>query len=76
HLDTDNIVDITRAGFAFFEKTFGTPYPFAKYDQLFVPEFNAGAMENAGCVTFVETYVFRSKVPDATVERRAVTILH
>ena len=45
---------------------FGMPYPFTKYDQLFVPEFNAGAMENAGCVTFHEDYfVFRSKVTDA-----------
>ncbi|WP_298460596.1 aminopeptidase N [uncultured Cellulomonas sp.] len=76
HLDTDAILDITRAGFAFFEERFDRPYPFAKYDQLFVPEFNAGAMENAGAVTFRESYVFRSKVPEATVERRAVTILH
>jgi len=76
HLDTDAILDVTRAGFAFYEERFGVPYPFAKYDQLFVPEFNAGAMENAGAVTFLESYVFRSKVPDATVERRAVTILH
>ncbi|MET0789765.1 MAG: aminopeptidase N [Cellulomonas sp.] len=76
HLDTDNIVDITRAGFEFYEEAFGVPYPFAKYDQLFVPEFNAGAMENAGAVTFLESYVFRSKVPEATIERRAVTILH
>jgi aminopeptidase N len=76
HLDTDNILDITRAGFAFYEEQFDFPYPFAKYDQLFVPEFNAGAMENAGAVTFLESYVFRSKVPEATVERRAVTILH
>jgi aminopeptidase N len=76
HLDTDNILDITRAGFAFYEEKFAQPYPFAKYDQLFVPEFNAGAMENAGAVTFLESYVFRSKVPEATVERRAVTILH
>lgn len=76
HLDTDNILAVTRAGFEFFESTFGVPYPFAKYDQLFVPEFNAGAMENAGAVTFLESYVFRSKVPEATIERRAVTILH
>jgi len=76
HLDTDAIVEVTTAGFAFYERTFGRPYPFAKYDQLFVPEFNAGAMENAGAVTLLESYVFRSKVPDATVERRAVTILH
>ncbi|WP_129338493.1 aminopeptidase N [Cellulomonas endophytica] len=76
HLDTDEILDVTRAGFAFYEERFDHPYPFAKYDQLFVPEFNAGAMENAGAVTFLESYVFRSKVPDATVERRATTILH
>src|SRR5665647_1100714 len=76
HLDADNIVDITRAGFTFYEDLFGAAYPFAKYDQIFVPEFNAGAMENAGAVTFVESYVFRSKVAEATVERRAATILH
>ncbi|TDE97314.1 aminopeptidase N [Occultella glacieicola] len=76
YLDAENIMDVTRAGFEFYENAFGVPYPFEKYDQLFVPEFNAGAMENAGAVTFVETYVFRSKVPEATVERRAVTILH
>lgn len=75
-VDADNIFTITRQGFEFFEKQFGTPYPFEKYDQLFVPEFNAGAMENAGAVTFLESYVFRSKVPDALVERRAITILH
>ena len=51
-------------------------YPFAKYDQLFVPEFNAGAMENAGCVTILEDYVFRSRVTDAAYEQRANTILH
>ncbi|WGW14067.1 aminopeptidase N [Saxibacter everestensis] len=76
YLDADNIFRITRQGFEFYEKNFGLPYPFEKYDQLFVPEFNAGAMENAGAVTFLEQYVFRSKVPDATVERRTVTILH
>ncbi|NMR19646.1 aminopeptidase N [Cellulomonas fimi] len=76
HLDTDNILEVTRAGFEFYENAFGRPYPFGKYDQVFVPEFNAGAMENAGAVTFRESYVFRSKVPDATIERRAVTILH
>ncbi|MFC7402578.1 aminopeptidase N [Citricoccus sp. GCM10030269] len=76
HLDADNILDLTRRGFEFYEAQFGTPYPFAKYDQLFVPEFNAGAMENAGAVTFLENYVFRSTVPEATIERRAITILH
>jgi aminopeptidase N len=76
YVDHDYIFDITRKGFAYFEEKFGYPYPFAKYDQLFVPEFNAGAMENAGAVTFTETYVFRSKVTDAIRERRVVTILH
>jgi aminopeptidase N len=76
HLDADAVLDVTRSGFAFFEEAFDRPYPFAKYDQLFVPEFNAGAMENAGAVTFRDSYVFRSKVPEATIERRAVTILH
>jgi aminopeptidase N len=76
YLDSDYVFDKTRQGFAYFEEKFGVPYPFAKYDQLFVPEFNAGAMENAGAVTFTETYVFRSKVTDAVKERRVVTILH
>ena len=76
HLDADYIFDITRKGFAYYEEKFDYAYPFEKYDQLFVPEFNAGAMENAGAVTFTETYVFRSKVTDAIKERRVVTILH
>ncbi|KQV24682.1 aminopeptidase N [Yonghaparkia sp. Root332] len=76
YLDADYIFDITRKGFTYFESKFGVAYPFEKYDQLFVPEFNAGAMENAGAVTFTETYVFRSKVTDAIKERRVVTILH
>ena len=75
-LDADYIFDKTRQGFTYFEDKFDYAYPFAKYDQLFVPEFNAGAMENAGAVTFTETYVFRSKVTDAVKERRVVTILH
>ncbi|GAA1645592.1 aminopeptidase N [Nonomuraea maheshkhaliensis] len=76
HLDADNILEVTRQGFDFFHRVFSVRYPFGKYDQLFVPEFNAGAMENAGCVTFLEDYVFRSRVTDAVVERRAETILH
>jgi aminopeptidase N len=75
-LDADYIFEKTRQGFAYYEKHFNYAYPFAKYDQLFVPEFNAGAMENAGAITFTETYVFRSKVTDAIKERRVVTILH
>ena len=76
YLDADNIFELTRQGFEFFEAQFGCPYPFEKYDQLFVPEFNAGAMENAGAVTILEGYVFRGKVTDAQVERRAITVLH
>jgi aminopeptidase N len=76
HLDADNIFDCTKKGFAFFEKEFDQPYPFEKYDQVFTPEYNMGAMENAGAVTFTEVYVFRSKVSEAKVERRALTILH
>ncbi|MGH8866973.1 MAG: M1 family metallopeptidase, partial [Actinomycetes bacterium] len=76
HLDADEILDVTKKGFDFYERLFDYPYPFGKYDQLFVPEFNAGAMENAGCVTFLEDYVFRSKVTDASYERRAETLLH
>jgi len=76
YLDADYIFDKTRQGFAYFEEKFDYAYPFEKYDQLFVPEFNAGAMENAGAVTFTETYVFRSKVTDAVKERRVITILH
>jgi aminopeptidase N len=76
YLDADALFEITRQGFDWYHENFGTRYAFGKYDQLFVPEFNAGAMENAGCVTFHEDYVFRSKVTDARYERRAETILH
>ena len=76
HLDAEHIFDVTRQGFDWFQEKFDYAYPFAKYDQLFVPEFNAGAMENAGAVTIRDQYVFRSKVTDAAYERRAETILH
>ncbi|RZU37435.1 aminopeptidase N [Streptomyces sp. BK022] len=75
-LDSDAIFDVTRQGFDWFQEKFDYAYPFAKYDQLFVPEFNAGAMENAGAVTIRDQYVFRSKVTDAAYEVRAETILH
>ncbi len=76
YLDPDEILEVTRQGFGFFHETFGIKYPFGKYDQLFVPEFNVGAMENVGCVTFLEEYVFRSRVTDSYREARAETILH
>ncbi|MCF6526395.1 aminopeptidase N [Streptomyces sp. JJ36] len=76
HLDAEAIFEVTRQGFDWFQEKFDYPYPFEKYDQLFVPEFNAGAMENAGAVTIRDQYVFRSKVTDAAYETRAETILH
>jgi len=76
HMDAERLFTQTKQGFGFYHKHFGLPYAFGKYDQLFVPEFNAGAMENAGAVTFLEDYVFRSKVTRASYERRAETVLH
>ncbi|MGW4542962.1 aminopeptidase N [Streptomyces chartreusis] len=75
-LDSDAIFEVTRQGFEWFQEKFDYAYPFKKYDQLFVPEFNAGAMENAGAVTIRDQYVFRSKVTDAAYLGRAETILH
>ncbi|MEV6212755.1 aminopeptidase N [Kitasatospora sp. NPDC051914] len=76
YLDAEAIFEVTKQGFDYFQEKFDFAYPFAKYDQLFVPEFNAGAMENAGAVTLRDQYVFRSKVTDASYEMRAATILH
>jgi aminopeptidase N len=76
HMDAERLFTETKQGFGFYHRNFGAPYPFSKYDQLFVPEFNAGAMENAGAVTFLEDYVFRSRVTRYAYERRAETLLH
>jgi aminopeptidase N len=76
HLEADELLEITRAGFDFFEAAFGYPYPFDKYDQVFIPESNSGAMENAGLITINDIYLFRSRVTNAARERRANTILH
>ncbi len=76
YLDADRIIDITESGFNFFENAYGIPYPFQKYDQIFVPEYNAGAMENAGCVTFRDQYIFRSAPTEWQLESRTNTILH
>ncbi|HMT50175.1 MAG TPA: aminopeptidase N, partial [Dietzia sp.] len=76
HLDADRLFAETKEGFGFYHREFGLPYAFGKYDQIFVPEFNAGAMENAGAVTFLEDYVFRSRVTGYRYERRNETILH
>ena len=76
HLDAEAIFAVTASGFEVFEKHFGHPYPFGKYDQVFVPEYNGGAMENVGCVTFRDDYLFRSKVTQASLDYRRDTILH
>ncbi|HZI39124.1 MAG TPA: aminopeptidase N, partial [Acidimicrobiia bacterium] len=76
YLDADELFTLTKQGLDFFEEEFDYPYPFAKYDQLFVPEFNFGAMENPGCVTFNEYMVFRSRQTEAAHEGRANTLLH
>ncbi|WP_024793332.1 aminopeptidase N [Tomitella biformata] len=75
-MDAERLFTETKQGFGFYHQSFGIPYAFGKYDQLFVPEFNAGAMENAGAVTFLEDYVFRSRVTRYSYERRNETILH
>jgi aminopeptidase N len=77
HLDVDDLHTITTQGFDFFHERFGVRYPLPKYDQLWVPDFNAGAMENFGCVTHSEAgYLFRSQVTEFEYEQRANTILH
>ncbi|WP_043264353.1 aminopeptidase N [Streptomyces sp. CT34] len=76
HFDADDIFTVTKQGLDFFHDHFDFPYPFGKYDQAFVPEYNLGAMENPGCVTFREEFVFRGKVTEASYERRANVILH
>ncbi|MCZ7427846.1 aminopeptidase N [Micromonospora sp. WMMA1949] len=78
HLDADaeEIFTVTRQCFDRFHELFAERYPFGKYDQAFVPEFNAGAMENPGLVTIRDDYVFRSAVTDTQRELRATTIAH
>ena len=76
HVDAQNVIDVTKAGIDFYEQAFDQDFPFRKYDQVFVPEYNMGAMENPGAITYVESYVFRSDVADAVRERRDLTILH
>ncbi|WP_411110103.1 aminopeptidase N [Streptomyces sp. c-19] len=76
HFDADDVFLITKQGFDFFHDNFDYPYPFGKYDQAFVPEYNLGAMENPGMVTFREEYIYRGKVTQAAYEARANVILH
>ncbi|MZD05540.1 aminopeptidase N, partial [Streptomyces sp. SID5785] len=76
YFDADDIFLVTKQGLDFFHEQFDYPYPFGKYDQAFVPEYNLGAMENPGMVTFREEFIFRGKVTQASYERRANVILH
>src|SRR5215469_12779890 len=76
YLEPEDMFTVTKQGFDYYTALFEMPYPFAKYDQVFVPEFAAGAMENIGCVTFSERLLFRSKVTDMMYELRATVILH
>ncbi|MFE9306391.1 aminopeptidase N [Streptomyces sp. NPDC006706] len=76
HFDAEDVFLVTKQGLDFFHDHFDHPYPFGKYDQAFVPEYNLGAMENPGLVTFREEYIFRGKVTQASYEARANVILH
>ncbi len=76
HFDADRIFGTTKAGLDFFHDLFDYPYPFGKYDQAFVPEYNLGAMENPGLVTFTEAYIFTSRATDTQYQQRANTIMH
>ncbi|EGX59321.1 aminopeptidase N [Streptomyces zinciresistens K42] len=76
HFDADDVFLVTKQGLDFFHDHFDYPYPFGKYDQAFVPEYNLGAMENPGLVTFREEYIFRGKVTRASYEARANVVLH
>ncbi len=76
YFDPDEVFEITRQGLDFFERRFGHPYPFGKYDQVYVPEFSSGAMENVACVIHNERMIFRSRVTEAERMQRAETTLH
>ncbi|MBS1906359.1 MAG: aminopeptidase N [Actinobacteria bacterium] len=76
HLAADEILEVTRQGMDFFADAFAFPYPWGKYDQIFVPEYNIGAMENPGLVTFTESYLYRGAATRAQRQSRANTILH
>jgi aminopeptidase N len=76
YFDADDVFLVTKQGLDFFHDHFDYPYPFGKYDQAFVPEYNLGAMENPGLVTFREEFIFRGKVTQASYESRANVLLH
>ena len=76
HAEPEVMFELVRTGMAYFENAFGIAYPYEKYDQIFVPDYNWGAMENVGAVTFNEAYIFRSKVPEARIQARTLVTLH
>ena len=75
-MDADNIFTVTKQGLDFYHDNFEFPYPWGKYDQIFVPEYNLGAMENPGLVTFVDSFIYRDAVTRTEYESRANVILH
>ena len=76
HFDVEDIFAVTKSGLDTFQEAFESEYPWGKYDQVFVPEYNLGAMENPGCVTFTEKYIFRGANTYEKRAKRANTILH
>ncbi|MGP9021402.1 aminopeptidase N [Streptomyces sp. BR1] len=74
--DADELFEITRQCYDRYHEKFDEPYPFDSYDQAFVPEFNAGAMENPGLVTFRDEFIYRSAVTDTERQTRAMVIAH
>lgn len=76
YLDADDVVEVTRAGLDFFHERYGVTFPWGSYDQIYVPEYNLGAMENPGCITFNESYISRSTPTFTERQRRANTTLH
>jgi aminopeptidase N len=75
-LDAEDIWETTRQGLDYYTGLFERDYPFAKYDQAFVPEFSAGATESAACVIWTDALLFRSRVTDSARELRASVVLH
>ncbi|THG35041.1 aminopeptidase N [Glaciibacter flavus] len=76
HAEPEVMFATVDAGIRFYEAAYGVPFPYEKYDQIFVPEYNWGAMENIGAVTFNESYLFRSRVSEARLQQRSIVILH
>ena len=76
HLDAAALFPVTRQGLDFYDRAFGVPYPWGKYDTIFVPEYNLGAMENPGLVTFHERFLHRGRPTRADLARRTEVVLH